>query len=165
MRLTRVAGKSQPSARAVGRATVHGGTHAASPCAGPGDPACNPGSAGAMQLGGTWWRSRCLRKPRRERGAGQHQSRDERTVKDLRKQIEQARPTQLNRSGLAKSLGLSTKRFHRRERPTKISRVGSLDGMNPGSSVPAVQPVQRNQHGTIQPRIPLPDTVSKRRVS
>ena len=28
-------------------------------------------------------------------------SRDERTTKDLRKQIEQARPIQLNRSGLA----------------------------------------------------------------
>jgi hypothetical protein len=40
-----------------------------------------------------------LCKPRSERGAGQFQARNERTTKDLRKQIEQARPTQLNRSG------------------------------------------------------------------
>ncbi len=41
-------------------------------------------------------RSRCLRKPRSERGAGRYEARNERTTKDLRKQIEQARPIQLN---------------------------------------------------------------------
>ena len=46
-------------------------------------------------------RSRCLRKPRRERGAGQYQPCNERTTKDLRKQIQQARPIQLHRSGQA----------------------------------------------------------------
>ena len=45
-------------------------------------------------------RSRCLRKPRRERGAGQFEARNERTTKNLRKQIEQARPIRLNRSGV-----------------------------------------------------------------
>jgi len=40
-----------------------------------------------------------LRKPRSERGAGRHEARNERTTKDLRKQIEQARPIQLNRYG------------------------------------------------------------------
>ena len=44
-------------------------------------------------------RSRCFRKPRSERGAGQFEARNERTTKDLRKQIEQARPIQRDRSG------------------------------------------------------------------
>jgi len=56
--------------------------------------------AGTIQLGGKGLRSRCLCKPRSERGAGQFEARNERTTKELRKQIEQARPIQLNRSGL-----------------------------------------------------------------
>ena len=45
-------------------------------------------------------RSRCLCKPRSERGAGRYEARNERTTKELRKQIEQARLIQLNRYGL-----------------------------------------------------------------
>ena len=40
-----------------------------------------------------------FRKTRSQRGAGQHQARNEQRTKDLRKQIEPARPIQLNRSG------------------------------------------------------------------
>ncbi len=47
-------------------------------------------------------RSRCFREPRSERGAGRYEARNERRTKDLRKQIEQARPIQLNRSGLVR---------------------------------------------------------------
>jgi len=39
------------------------------------------------------------RKATRPKGARQFQNRNERTTKDLRKQIEQARPIQLNRPG------------------------------------------------------------------
>ena len=49
-------------------------------------------------------RSRCFCKTRSERGAGQLAARNERTTKDLQKQIEQARPFQLNRSGLARTM-------------------------------------------------------------
>ena len=55
--------------------------------------------AGTIQLGGKCLRSRCLCKPRSERGAGQFQACNERTTKDVRKQIEQARPIQLHRYG------------------------------------------------------------------
>jgi len=57
------------------------------------------GVAGTIQLGGKRLRSRCFRKPWGARGAGRYEARNERTTQDLRKQIEQARPTQLNRSG------------------------------------------------------------------
>jgi hypothetical protein len=60
-------------------------------------------------------RSRCFRKPRSERGAGQYEARNEGTTKDLRKQIEQARPTQLNRSGLGRD---HRRRAKRRALPT-----------------------------------------------
>jgi hypothetical protein len=42
-----------------------------------------------------------LCKRRRGRGAGRYEALNARTTKDLRKQIEQARLIQLNRSGLA----------------------------------------------------------------